>query len=63
MLFRSLTKEKQVNEIENQLNKLKQSSVLGKSKEQRQEIFDEIKRLEREEKQRKLEEMLKKING
>jgi len=45
------------------LNKLKQSSVLGKSKEQRQEIFDEIKRLEREEKQRKLEEMLKKING
>ena len=42
---------------------MKQSSVKAKTPGKRKEIFDEIIRMENEEKQRKLEELLKKING
>ena len=62
-IIHQLSKEKETNEIEAQLNKMKQSSVKAKTPGKRKEIFDEIIRMENEEKQRKLEELLKKING
>jgi hypothetical protein len=54
--------EKKLNEFNTQMNALKDQSVLKKSKEQRKQVYLELKRKEEEQRRKEEEEKLKKLN-